>query len=128
MKAGDHTFKASYAPEGQPAEDLVATCQNCHGPTLKAFDFQLFDYDNDGKIEGVQTEVQHLLDKLSTLLPPNNSVKSSLVMDSTWTKPQLEAAYNWEFVHSDGSRGIHNTAYAVGLLKASIANLQGQGK
>ena len=44
---------------------------------------------------------------------------------STWTQPQLEAAYNWEFVSNDGSLGIHNTAYAVGLLKASIANLTG---
>jgi hypothetical protein len=51
-------------------------------------------------------------------------VKASLTIDSTWTKPQLEAAYNWLFVTNDGSRGIHNTAYAVGLLKASISNLQ----
>jgi hypothetical protein len=60
------------------------------------------------------------------MLPPNNSVKTSLTIDSTWTKSQLEAAYNWQFVNNDGSRGIHNTAYAVGLLKASIANLQSQ--
>jgi len=73
----------------------------------------------------VQTEVQSLLDKLSTMLPPDNSVKTSLNIDSTWTKPQLEAAYNWLFVTNDGSRGIHNTAYAVGLLNASIAKLQG---
>jgi len=70
--------------------------------------------------------VQSLMDQLSTMLPPNNSVKSSLTIDSTWTKAQLEAAYNWTFVTNDGSRGIHNTAYAVGLLKASIANLQSQ--
>ena len=69
-----------------------------------------------------------LLDQLSTMLPPNNSVKTSLSIDSTWTKPQLEAAYNWLFVTNDGSRGIHNTAYAVGLIKASIANLQSQSK
>jgi len=29
------------------------------------------------------------------------------------------------FVEKDGSLGIHNTAYAVGLLKSSIANLTG---
>ncbi len=51
-------------------------------------------------------------------------MKTALTIDSTWTKPQLEAAYNWPFVNNDGSQGIHNTAYAVGLLKASIANLQ----
>jgi hypothetical protein len=126
LNAGDHTFKTTYAPAGKPAEDLVAACQTCHGPDVAQFDFPLFDYNGDGKIEGVQTEVQHLLDQLSTLLPPDNSVKSSLTITSSWTKPQLEAAYNWLFVTHDGSRGVHNTAYAVGLLKASIANLQGK--
>jgi hypothetical protein len=57
------------------------------------------------------------------MLPPDNKVKSALAIDSTWTKPQLEAAYNWTFVNNDGSKGVHNTAYAVGLLKLSIANL-----
>ena len=55
----------------------------------------------------------------------DSPVKSSLPISSTWTQPQLEAAYNWLFVNKDGSLGIHNTAYAVGLLKASIANLTG---
>jgi hypothetical protein len=126
LNAGDHTFKTTYAPTGKTPEDLVGACQTCHGTEITQFDFPLFDYNGDGKIEGVQTEVQHLMDTLSTMLPPNNSVKTSLTIDNTWTKPQLEAAYNWQFVNNDGSRGIHNTAYAVGLLKASIANLQAQ--
>ncbi len=124
LNAGDHTFSTTYAPAGKPAEDLVGACQTCHGPDITTFDFPLFDYNGDGVIDGVQTEVQSLMDQLSTMLPPNNSVKTSLSIDSTWTKVQLEAAYNWLFVTNDGSRGIHNTAYAVGLLKASIANLQ----
>ncbi len=123
---GGHTFKPGWDGDAtHPAEDLVAACQNCHGPSVTSFDFPLQDYDGDGVIEGVQTEVQHLLDKLSTLLPPLGTVKTSLSFDNTWTRPQLEAGYNWGFVHDDGSLGIHNTAYAVGLLKASIANLTG---
>jgi hypothetical protein len=124
LKAGDHTFKTTFAPAGKPAEDLVGACQTCHGPEITSFNFPLFDYNGDGKIQGVQSEVQSLLDQLSTLLPPNNQVKTALTIDNTWTKPQLEAAYNWLFVTNDGSKGVHNTAYAVGLLKASIANLQ----
>jgi len=124
LNAGDHTFKTTYAPAGKPAEDLVAACQGCHGPEVTTFNFPLFDYNGDGVIDGVQTEVQHMLDQLSTMLPPNNTVKTALTIDSTWTKPQLEAAYNWLFVTNDGSHGVHNTAYAVGLLKGSIANLQ----
>jgi hypothetical protein len=53
-------------------------------------------------------------------------VKTSLTIDATWTEPHLEAAYDWPFVTHDGSRGIHSTEHTVGLLKASIANLQAQ--
>jgi hypothetical protein len=56
-------------------------------------------------------------------LPPNAKPKTELTIDDKWTRAQLEAAYNWQFVANDGSKGVHNTAYAVGLLKASIANL-----
>ncbi len=124
LQAGGHTFKVGWS-NATNSVDLVAACQNCHGPQVTSFDFPLQDYNGDGVIEGVQTEVQHLMDKLSTLLPPGGQVQSSLSIDSTWTRPQLEAAYNWLFVQNDGSHGIHNTAYAVGLLKASIANLTG---
>ena len=126
MKAGDHTFSTTYAPAGQPAEDLVGACQTCHGTELKTFNFPMFNFSGTGGEAGVQTQVQALLDQLSALLPPNSLVKSSLTIDSTWTKPQLEAAYNWLFVTRDGSKGVHNLDYTVGLLQASIANLQGK--
>ncbi len=120
LKAGGHTFQTS-TKDGET--NLVGACQKCHGPKLTSFDFPLLDYDEDDVIEGVQTEVQHLLDQLALLLPPAGELKSSLSIDSTWTQPQLEAAYNWLFVKEDGSLGIHNMAYTVGLLKASITNL-----
>ncbi|HEX3744030.1 MAG TPA: multiheme c-type cytochrome [Bryobacteraceae bacterium] len=126
MKAGDHTFKTTYTPAGGTAEDLVGACQNCHGTDLTTFDVPTFDFSGNGTISGVQTEVQGLLDQLSMMLPPNSLAKTSLSIDSTWTKPQLEAAYNWLLITNDGSRGIHNMEYTVGLLKASIANLQAQ--
>jgi hypothetical protein len=61
------------------------------------------------------------------MLPPVGQPKTALTIDATWTRPQLEAAYNWLFITNDGSKGIHNMAYTVGLLKASITNL-GAGK
>ncbi|HEY5042123.1 MAG TPA: hypothetical protein VIK53_08980 [Verrucomicrobiae bacterium] len=122
--AGGHTFAMSSSNEM-----LVAACQQCHGSTLTSFNFPLQDYNGDGVVEGVQTEVQHLLDKVSTLLPNASGVVDGLIQSpspkSTWTAPQLEADYNYQFVQNDGSLGIHNTAYAVGLLKASIASLTG---
>ncbi|HEY2019094.1 MAG TPA: hypothetical protein VGH38_36560, partial [Bryobacteraceae bacterium] len=119
---GGHTFKPSVS-DGTKTIELVGACQKCHGPQLTTFNFRLMDYDEDGKIEGVQTEVQHLLDQLALLLPPVGTPKTALTIDSTWNRRQLEAAFNWQFVANDGSLGIHNTAYAVGLLKASIDDL-----
>jgi hypothetical protein len=124
MKAGDHTFSTTYAPAGQTPEDLVGACQTCHGTDITSFNFPTFSFDGSGNIQGVQDQVQTLLNQLSALLPPNNQVKTSLSIDSTWTPQQLEAAYNWLFVNNDGSKGVHNLDYAVGLLQASIANLQ----
>jgi hypothetical protein len=123
--AGGHTFGMAWnGADGKSRVELVGACQSCHGELVTTFDFPLFDYDGDGVIDGVQTEVQHLLDQLSALLPPDAKVKGALTIDATWTKPQLEAAYNWQFVMEDKSRGVHNTAYAVGLLKASIKDLK----
>jgi len=128
-QVGGHTFKMSFAgTDTIPAEQMVGACKTCHGPDIATFDFPLMDYDNDGVIDGAQTEVQHLLDKLALMLPPVGQAKSSLTIDSTWTQPQLEAAYNYLFVQHDGSRGVHNMAYTVGLLKASIADLQKNSK
>ena len=111
-------------------------CIQCHGP-ITSFNFPVADYNGDGVIEGVQTEVQHLLDKLSTMLPDTNYqassgnyvadglVKTSLSFKTNWPTKFLKAGYNWQFVTKDGSKGVHNAAYAVGILKASIANLSG---
>jgi hypothetical protein len=123
LSAGGHTFKPSVTDAKGNKIELVAACQSCHGPDVTTFNFPLFDYNNDGVIDGAQTEVQKMMDQLSTLLPPDNKVKSALAIDATWTNQQLKAAYNWQFVHDDGSLGIHNMAYTVGILKASIADL-----
>jgi hypothetical protein len=124
LKAGGHTFKPAWEGDStHAAVDLVGACQKCHGDSLTSFDMPFKDYDGDGRIDGVQTEVQHLLDKLSAMLPPAGQPKTSLSIDSTWSRAQLEAAYNWQFVHDDSSKGIHNAEYAAGLLKASIDDL-----
>ena len=128
LHAGGHTFKVMCDPDQDGTIiSLTAACQQCHGAStiIDTFDFPLQDYDGNGVIEGVQTEVQNLLDQLALLLPPVGVPKSDISIDSTWTRQQLRAGYNYRFVQKDGSMGIHNTAYAVGLLKASIADLTG---
>ncbi|TSA41551.1 MAG: hypothetical protein D4R57_00415, partial [Verrucomicrobiales bacterium] len=97
------------------------------------FDFARKDYDGDGNIQGVQTEVQNLLNQLSKLLPNStyradgNYVADGLVkspsVKTNWPTKFLQAAWNWQFVNVEGSHGVHNAPYAVGVLKASIADL-----
>ncbi|MFO1477134.1 MAG: cytochrome c3 family protein [Verrucomicrobiota bacterium] len=127
LKAGAHTMNMSYM-NGTNEVDVTAVCVQCHGQ-ITDFNMLRGDFNGDGVIEGVQTEVQHLLDKLTTYLPNTNGVVDGLVktpsVKTNWTMSQLNAAYNWQFVNNDGSKGIHNAPFAVGLLKASIADLNG---
>jgi len=115
----------------------VDVCIKCHGP-IKEFNFARKDYDGDGVIGGVQTEVQNLLDKLSRMLPnstyradgnyvADGLVKTSISVKTNWPTKFLQGAWNWQFVNVEGSHGVHNAPYAVGLLKASIADLTGDG-
>lgn len=123
-KVGNHTFKVKWdgdTPE-DPADDveLVNACTDCHG-SIDTFNFPRQDFNGDGIIEGVQTEVHHLLDDLAKLLPPLG--EPTVAIAASFSREQLRAAYNYSFVKYDGSYGVHNLAYAVGLLKASIADL-----
>lgn len=131
-KAGGHTFSMTYL-SGTNVIDKVDVCQSCHGP-VEEFNFARKDYDGDGVVQGVQTEVQNLLNQLSRLLPgsaykanSNDYVADGLIKSpsakTNWPVRFLQAAWNWQFVNVEGSKGIHNASYAVGLLKASIADL-----
>jgi hypothetical protein len=137
--AGGHTWNMSYQSVNggiTNTVDEVGACMACHGP-ITSFNFPTADYDGDGVINGVQTEVQNLLNKLSTMLPnstyqangnnyvADGLVKTSLKFQTNWPSKFLKAGYNWQFVSEDGSLGVHNVAFAVGLLKASIADLTG---
>jgi hypothetical protein len=133
LLSGEHTFEMKYnvTNSGVVTEvDRVDICNQCHGG-ITSFNFPVEDYDGDGVIEGVQTEVQNLLNKLTTLLPNTNGVVDGLVKSvpssppKTWTSSQLKAAYNYDYVSSDGSLGVHNAPFATGILKASIADLTG---
>ena len=141
LLAGGHTFNMSYNVVTNGVTNTihkVDVCVQCHGP-ISSFNFLCEDFEDIGVIEGPQTAVTNLLNKLSTLLPnstyqanSNNYVADGLVKtigrsstQTNWPPKFLMAAYNYEFVSEDGSYGVHNTPYAIGLLKASIANLTG---
>jgi hypothetical protein len=136
-KVGGHTFSMTYSVVTNGVTNLVEkvdVCVKCHGE-IESFDMIKIDYNGDGIIEGIQTEVTKLYDKLSTLLPnstyradgkyvADGLVKSPSVK-TNWQAKFLQATWNYQLVKNDLSKGIHNSAYAVGLLKASIGNLTG---
>jgi hypothetical protein len=133
--AGGHSTKMSYTNSLGANVDVTYVCTPCHG-AITNFDFPVADYAGVGVIYGAQTEVQLLLNQLSTLLPNTNYVASGYYVpagfvqtspstQTNWPVKYLNAAYNWQFVNNDGSHGVHNMAYTVGLLKASIADLTG---
>ena len=127
-KVGEHSYRVKWDGDtpDNPSDDVenVKACEPCHG-ALRNFDrYAAADYDGDGKIEGVQTEVKGMMTILAKALPPYN--QDLIAVDSSFTQKQLNATYNYRFVLSDGSYGIHNTRYAVGLLRASYKNLTGK--
>jgi hypothetical protein len=135
-KAGGHTFKMSYINTNGVEVPVTDVCVQCHG-TLTSFDVPAPDYVGVGYSQGIQTQVQQLMNKLSTLYPPatyqanpnnyvaDSKVKTSLTTYTNMPAKFLNAAYNFQFVQMDGSMGVHNGPFAVGLLKASIGNLTG---
>ncbi|MBI3578480.1 MAG: T9SS type A sorting domain-containing protein [Ignavibacteriales bacterium] len=114
-------------------KDIVTACVECHGPITSFEDIKApIDYDGNGKIEAVTTEVQGLLDKLKATLPldatgePVNMAKDSMLVKNHPRYPAiLPAIFNYYFVKNDWSKGIHNTKYAVGLLRASLGMVTG---
>ena len=108
--------------------DNVAACAPCHGTSVgTSFDQKLFyvngnaDLDGNGKAEGLQIEVQGLLDRIAKLLPPLGS--TTVTVDSSYTLVQAEAAYNWDMVTEDRSLGIHNPEYVYSLLAVTLQKL-----
>ena len=98
-------------------EPNVATCQACHA------DAENFD------INGVQTEVQAMLDELGEQLVAlgalsENSVDghpTDEVQENGAPENVATALWNWIYVaHEDKSLGVHNAAYTKALIQAGL--------
>jgi len=132
-RLGEHTWRLR---EGT-IEHAAGNCDRCH-PGLTTFDRPLgHDFDGNGIAEGVQTEVKGLIEILfgalvaadtqGGLSAPGGSGTPIIVSDDlSLTTPELrQAAYNYNFVVTDGSFGVHNTVYAVQLLQRTYEQVTG---
>ena len=138
---GGHSMRLAGEVHERPTV-IVAGClsSGCHGEMKQVAGKHFYDrkppndYDGNGKIESVQEEVQGLLDKLingqgtgllQTMKEPPYDAKGRFINSKTQYPIEVVAAlYNYKFVEEDGSKGIHNTAYAVQLLMDSIKALE----
>jgi len=106
------------ANDNHSFEPSLSACLECHE------DAENFD------IEGVQTGVDELIVELQEALV----AKGMLDGDEehgfhpvVGEYPEAEAAALWNYIFiviEDGSRGVHNASYTIGLLESSIAALQ----
>lgn len=95
--------------------------ENCHNNGLSDFAYDVDDLDGDGDSEeGVQMEVKGLLDELEDILETAGLLENQHPTDVTVSADSAGAVFNWLFVYEDRSLGVHNTEYAVDLLKSSI--------
>jgi len=117
-KFGGHTFRVK-SEDG--LESNLAACTECHAG-LTTFDYQ-----------GKQTEIQGLIDQLTTKLnnlgliemvdgKPTGYVK--LTSGSlTSTNKNFAAIVNFQLALRDGSKGIHNYKFTKKMLENTIASL-----
>lgn len=129
--AGGHTWIPSWdggTPDDHADDvDLTGACSVCHGE-IESFNFKQEDFNEDGFVEGVQDEVEALMHELAMKLPPiGEPTVASRVTTPPHTLAQKKARYNYIFVERDGSQGIHNLSYTVGILKASLEDIDRPG-
>jgi hypothetical protein len=112
-KVGGHSFSLKYDDGTNDVIHLTETCKSCHGE-IEDFNFGGADYDLDGMVEGVQSEISDMMAELTLLLkgqPKGDSVN--------------KANYNLAMVTDDGSLGVHNPKYIAAILRSSIDDLKG---
>jgi hypothetical protein len=138
---GGHSFNVEGEVHDEPVVNTAGClASGCHSEMKQVKGAAFFDrkapadYDGNGKVETIQQEVQGLYERLinnkgtGLLQTMNNPIYDSKgkFIEANKTQYPLEvvgALYNYKFVKEDGSRGIHNTTYAVQLLMDSIKAL-----
>lgn len=142
-KVGGHSFN-TVSRDGK--FEYTAACQSCH-QELQTFNFKAkADYDGNGTVEGVQTEVKGLLDvvwkaledkgvkKVDTgypygTLPRDDKGQTDDKIDNAWYNFRTVYGVMWGTETGNGNEGkaqaIHNFKRAVMLLQLSYKDLTG---
>lgn len=119
---------------GSPSRHAVAvenTCVDCHmgENSLHTFEpnvaacLECHDGAEDFDINGVQSDVQALLDELEEKLIARGLLdEEGHPAVASVPEEYAAALWNWIYIaHEDNSLGVHNPAYTIDLLEASLA-------
>ena len=118
-----------FAMDSAGVKDFVGICNQCHSEVTSSFDQKMAsqDYDGNGKIEPFITEINGLMAKLKAKLPQDsfgNVISSAADTMKIYNRPDLvQGIWNYNLITEDRSNGIHNPAYTVALLQASIGSI-----
>jgi len=153
---GGHSFSIVGEVHHQPKLNVIGCLGKCHAKvgqviavnpdtpsdqfwwhqTTAVYDIEAkADFDNDGKTEPLQSEIEGLLNLFVNNKGTGYLQRGELPMykkDGSWNwtrskqvRPakQVAALYNYKYISEDRSRGIHNAPYTIQLLYDSIADL-----
>lgn len=151
-----HSFSLVGEVHHQPKLNVAGCLGNCHSKvgqvkavnpdtpadkfwwhqTEAVYDIEAkADFDNDGKVEPLQAEIEGLLNYFVNNKGTGYLQRGELPMykkdgDWNWTRSktvrplkEVAALYNYKYVLEDRSRGIHNAPYTIQILYDSIASL-----
>jgi len=133
-KAGGHTMNIRFPGEGGGEATLLTGCKQsgCHAAITTA------DFPGSSTAPvGAQTAIAANMDTLHRLLEsrgwletdqnsPNYGLVKIPASGKLVIKPAIKsgALYNYFFIEHDLSLGVHNTLYALDLVRSSIAELR----
>jgi hypothetical protein len=123
-RVGGHSF--NLFDEENDYYHLTA-CVPCHGEMNSIEDFEASqDYDGDGSVESVPQEITGLETLLRTWLSPVgvDSISWQMIRDNN-NPNEMKAYWNYQLIANDGSKGMHNTRFAIDVLTKSIQAIGG---
>ncbi len=136
-KVGGHTFNLVYHDEtGEDPDDgfenTENACGTCHPGLLTVNRPAWGDYDGSGVTDGIQDELTGLLAAVHTAIEDAGAVDlgsypywSFSGVDPLVEQTVRDAVWNYALIKNDGSLGVHNVGFCVGLLQATYRELTG---
>jgi len=121
-KVGGHSWNLSYN-----GYDHTKGC-TCHGEVSSFEDFvATMDYDGDGIIEPISSEVKGLLTAVAKRIPPYDvdAIDWQLIRASSDSVTLKKAWWNYQLIANGGADGMHNAKFSIDVLSKTYAALGG---